>query len=568
MEETAHNQRLLLAAVLSFAVLLGWYLIFPPKPPPKARVDAPAVATATASEPAPVAQTATTAVRVVQIAQAPEVFEFEGSVPGAEEGQAVPFRLAITNVGGGIERFELPSYRERDTSNQATQQGISLADPSSEKDDLEGQMAGIELVGDSSFRLPKKPVYAVVERAPSRVRYRWVNEDGVEIEREYQLQNNSFQIEMAVTVRNGSAREQRHQLAMSSALVMQEAMESGSFAFMPAPDHLDALCFSDGKVQREGQKALVKESEEHKEGVRWAAMDRQYFLAAIVPRDKVEATCKLSAQGKRAKATILLPEVVLRPGEEHRHKFTAYLGVKQPELLTQVDAELEAAVDYTVLGMNLALLCEGLLAILALIHRLTGSWGVAILGLTVIVKAVLFPLNQRSGRSMRAMAKIKPDMDRIREKFGEDRQRQSEEMARLFKTHGVNPASGCLPILLQMPIWFALYRALWVSVDLYQEAFLWMPDLTARDPYWILPVALVAVMFIQQKMTPTTMDPAQQKVMLYMMPLMFGAMMAALPAGLAFYILVNSLLTIVQQHFINKSVGPVEGSPSAREAAA
>jgi YidC/Oxa1 family membrane protein insertase len=139
-------------------------------------------------------------------------------------------------------------------------------------------------------------------------------------------------------------------------------------------------------------------------------------------------------------------------------------------------------------------------------------------------------------------------------------------MMRIYREHNVNPASGCVPVLLQMPIWFALYRALWVSVDLYQESFLWIPDLTARDPLWILPVTLVAVMFLQQKMTPTAMDPAQQKMMLYVMPLLFGSMMSALPAGLCFYILVNSLLTIVQQHFINKSIGSLGGPPPAQEA--
>jgi YidC/Oxa1 family membrane protein insertase len=209
-----------------------------------------------------------------------------------------------------------------------------------------------------------------------------------------------------------------------------------------------------------------------------------------------------------------------------------------------------------------------LLAILAFIHSFTGSWGMAILGLTVIVKAALFPLSQRAGKSAKAMAALKPEMDATKERFKDDPQRQQEEMMKLMRAHGANPASGCLPVLIQMPIWFALYRSLWVSVDLYQEPFLWMPDLTARDPLWILPVLLVVVMYLQQKMTPTTMDATQQKVMLYFMPLMFGAMMAALPAGLAFYILVNSLLTIAQQHFINRSIGPLTGSSSAQEAAA
>jgi YidC/Oxa1 family membrane protein insertase len=169
---------------------------------------------------------------------------------------------------------------------------------------------------------------------------------------------------------------------------------------------------------------------------------------------------------------------------------------------------------------------------------------------------------------MRAMSALKPQIDSIRERFPDDRQRQSEEMMKLYREHGVNPAGGCLPILIQMPIWFALYRSLWVSTDLYQQAFLWIPDLTARDPWWVLPIALIVVMFIQQKMTPTSMDPMQQKIMTYTMPLVFGLMMIALPAGLCFYIFVNTVLTILQTHFINRSVGPIGGSASVQEAKA
>ncbi|MEO1336047.1 MAG: membrane protein insertase YidC, partial [Myxococcota bacterium] len=249
--------------------------------------------------------------------------------------------------------------------------------------------------------------------------------------------------------------------------------------------------------------------------------------------------------------------------------FTAYFGVKKPSLLTRVDAGLEGAIDYTLFGgLNLAPLCTVLLWILGIIYSLTGSWGIAIIGLTILVKLVLFPLNQRSMKSMRALSALKPEMDKLREKYKGDQQRQNEEMIRLYREHNVNPAGGCLPLLLQMPIMFALYRALWASVDLYQQEFLWVSDLTTRDPFWILPLTLVAVMFIQQKTTPTTMDPAQQRVMLYMMPLMFGFFMAALPAGLCLYILANTVLTIAQQHLINRTIGPVGGPPSVQEAKA
>lgn len=572
MDESAQSQRLLLAAILSFAILMGWYYVFPPKKtPPSGPVVAgqtegtKSSSLAKSSTPAAVAASSTVSVPREQPSVAIEHAEFTGSVGGPDPKKPMPFKLVLTNEGGGVEHFELPSYHERDSSNQATKEPIALSQAAGGAD-LYEQMAGLQFE-DASFSLPPRPVYEVAEKQAGSVRYRY-RTGGVEIEREYHVRPDSFEIEMAVSVRNRSADPQHYRLAIGAAMTMRPELASGGFLFMPPPDHMDGLCYSDGKVRRAAQKSLAKETERFQEGVKWVAIDRQYFVAAIIQRDGVEATCELSGRGLAARAALRLPATTLGPGEERRHKFTAYLGVKQPSLLTQADAQLEAAVDYTILGLNLALLCQGLLFILGLIHRLSGSWGVAILGLTVIVKLILFPLNQRSGKSMRAMSALKPEMDKIREKFPEDRQRQSEELMKLYKQYGVNPASGCLPILLQMPIWFALYRALWVSIDLYQESFLWMPDLTARDPFWILPVALVLVMFVQQKMTPSTMDPTQQKIMLYMMPLIFGATMAALPAGLAFYILVNSLLTIAQQHFINRSIGPVAGPASAPGATA
>lgn len=571
MEDSSHTQRLILAAILCFAVIIVWEHFFPSVSP-----NTPVVVSEDAG-PGPAGPAATsggtTSSTVAAIAAAPtgpketavESFDFKGEVKGAD-GKPIPFELSLTNVGGGIERFALPSYFERTNVNERTENPIHLAEmdmgPS-----LERQMAGIELVGESTVRLPKRPVYEVVEKTESRVRYRYRTPEGLVVEREYSMSPDSFAIEMAVTLRNDSGKPQNVQLQIRSVLERSASAES-AFFFAPAPDHLSGLCYTDGKVEREAQQSLADEARRFERGVKWVAMDRQYFVAAIVQRDGSDAECRLSGSGRSAAAALVMPLTKLDAGEEKRHKFTSYLGVKKPELLTRVDAQLESAIDYTILGLNLAIICEGLLAIMALIFGFTGSWGVAILGLTFLVKLILFPLNQRSGKSMRAMSALKPEMDLIRVKFPDDRQRQSEEMMRLYQKYNVNPASGCVPILVQMPIWFALYRALWVSVDLYQADFLWIPDLTARDPIYVLPALLILVMFVQQKITPTAMDPTQQKIMLYMMPLLFGSMMVFLPAGLVFYILVNSVLTILQQHFINKSIGPAAGPSSAQPATA
>lgn len=580
MEEDNNNRRLLTAAALCFIVLIGWNFVFPPpKRPPAAKATQAGAQTATVAQLPGTATTTSTAAgapgtaRIAPTkAEEPVHFEFSGRVPGAVESEAIPYHVIFTNVGGGIDHFELPSYKERDRDNRKTDQNITLARSVEKDGSLFGQMAGIEFIDGTTFKMPPVPIYTVAEGGSNHLSYRFVTEDGIEIEREYHLNPESFQIELAVTVRNHSKSPQSHRLQIGSASVVSPAMEAGSgilSTFIPPPDHLAAICHAQGSVERQAHAALIKNGPKIYSGaVKWAAIDRQYFLSAIIPRDGTEVDCNLSAHDRYARSALALPLVTLKPGDERRHKFTAYLGVKKPSQLTLMNADVEEAIDYTILGLNLSAVCAALLWILRLFHGWFNSWGLAILGLTVLVKLMLFPLNQRSGRSMRAMSALKPQIDALRLRFPDDKQRQSEEMLKLYKVHNVNPAGGCLPILIQMPIWFALYRSLWVSVDLFQQPFLWIPDLTARDPMWVLPVVLVVVMIIQQRMTPSTMDPAQQKIMQWTMPLMFGAMMMALPAGLCFYILVNTLLTIVQMHLINKSIGPIGGSPSVQGATA
>jgi YidC/Oxa1 family membrane protein insertase len=585
MNREDDNRRLLLAAALCLGVLGLWGLANDPgptAPPNGAAEDAAAVtetqtgtaAVAKAAAPEPMESDASAAgeASMPDEEALPAVEPEQHTVAGVVEsgGDRIPFEMSFTNLGGGLETFVLPSYRERDAKNRPLEQPIQLADPVMEmpaKERRERQMGGIAFGSDTSFTVPAGAAFEVVDQTEAGVRYRLRLPDGVVVEREWSVDRTTALVEGAVTIRNESEVAHRYQLDLVTALEKSPALEKKDDGWFPniypPADHLKGLCWSDGSVQRADWKELEEEPEQYDTNVQWVAVDRQYFVSSLILRDRGEAGCRLEAEGDVVRAVAQLGSRSIEPSEEQRHKFSMYLGVKKPALLTVADAQLESAIDYTVLGLDLAPLCAFLIWILGWFHEATGSWGLAIIGLTVLVKLVLFPLNQRQGKSMRAMAALKPQMDAIREKFAEDRQRQNEEMIKLYRTNNVNPAGGCLPLLLQMPIMFALYRSLWVSTDIYQQSFLWMSDLTVRDPFWVLPLSLMAVMFIQQRMTPTTMDPAQQKVMQYALPVMFGVMLSGLPAGLCLYILVNTLLTIVQQHFINRSIGAPPSAPAA-----
>jgi YidC/Oxa1 family membrane protein insertase len=264
------------------------------------------------------------------------------------------------------------------------------------------------------------------------------------------------------------------------------------------------------------------------------------------------------------KATLQFSSSKIDPGKAVKRKFTLYVG---PKYLDELDAITGPDEEETKLSESInygwfALLCRPMLWLLKIFYSGVGNWGIAIILLTLVVKLLTLYWTQKSMRSMRAMQRLKPRIDVLREKFKDDKQRLNQEMMALYKVHKVNPIGGCLPMLIQMPIWFALYRTLLNSVELYHSTFIpgWLNDLTSPDPYYILPIAMGISMFAQQAITPQPLEGAQAKMMKYFMPIMFTVMMLQLPSGLTLYIFINTVLTMLHQFYMNKTDpgGPIE----------
>jgi YidC/Oxa1 family membrane protein insertase len=229
-----------------------------------------------------------------------------------------------------------------------------------------------------------------------------------------------------------------------------------------------------------------------------------------------------------------------------------YFGPKEIDTLKKVGHKLETAVDFgwfTVFALPL-------LWLLKWFNAFVHNYGISIILLTILIKILLYPLTFKSMKSMKDMQKIQPKLNAIREKYKDDKEALNREMMNLMKTHGYNPLSGCLPMFIQMPVFIALYNVLYGAIDLYGQPFFgWIRDLSAKDPYYVTPLLLALMMFLQQKLTPTTTtDPAQQKAMMFM-PIVFAFMMLWLPSGLTLYMLVNSIISIIQQMIINKKLG-------------
>lgn len=312
------------------------------------------------------------------------------------------------------------------------------------------------------------------------------------------------------------------------------------------------LVFANGKVEREVA-AKVKEGEEEviKGDISWIGFDSKYFLLALLVKDLPGKTTEaVRLETELIEGSYRVGDFSLSAGEAFEGEMGLYLGPKDPKAMDQVGYSLSEAIDYGFF----AFLSIPLVKLLKLFFLIFKNYGVAIILLTVVVRVLLYPITHKSMKSMKDMQKIQPLMKDIREKYKDDKEKMNQEVMSLYKTHKINPLGGCLPLFLQLPIFIALYKALYVAIDLRHAPFwLWIKDLSEMDPYYVTPIVMGLSYFLQQKLTPTSADPTQQKVML-LMPVIFTVIFLNLPSGLVLYFLVSNILSIAQQLVTNKIV--------------
>lgn len=292
----------------------------------------------------------------------------------------------------------------------------------------------------------------------------------------------------------------------------------------------------------------------------WIAMLQHHFFSAWIPAAQDASTFSLAVQSDPGGARYLVrevgPGVDVAPGNKASTHARLWVG---PKLVAQIEAQrvpgLERAVDFSSYGI-MASLAGVLFMVLSWLHGVFGNWGWSIIGLVVVIKALMFPLSTVQYKSAAKMRRFQPRMQQLKERYGEDRQKFQLALMELYRKEKINPMGGCLPVLVQMPIFLALYWTLLESVELRHAPWVgWIQNLTAPDPYFILPVLNIAVMWITQKLTPMVgMDPMQQRMM-QMMPLIFGVMMIFFPAGLVLYWVTNGVLSLLQQWYMLRKYG-------------
>lgn len=392
-----------------------------------------------------------------------------------------------------------------------------------------------------------------------------------------------YALHVSTEITNKSSQAGTYALSMgTSSYLIDDEVSSKMFRMNPRMTHVECVTDS-GTIWREGLDDFAADDFDDAERFprsdlnsgQWsqptgqgvlAAVSNAYFTDAIAHLDGPAApVCLLQIDrrwhvgqyagpsddpesGAIYKSRLAYAPRSLAAGATERFDFQAFVGPKERKALAAAGSEFDSLID---LGF-FSIIAKVLVSYLLWLYEIVPSWGLAIVLLTITTRTLLFPLTWPSIKNMVQMRELKPEMDRLNQKYKDDAQAKGLAQMELWKKHGVNPMKGCLPQLVSMPVWFALYTTLQSAVELYNIPFLWFPDLSEADPYYILPFVIGAVFFLQQKLMPMQADPAQQKMMMYFMPIMFTVFMLFLPAGLGVYMFTNSLLGIVQQQVVEQ----------------
>jgi YidC/Oxa1 family membrane protein insertase len=545
------TQRLILFFIFGFSLLLLWdawekHNRPKPVPPAPAAQSVPAAPTKPAPSPSspPAATAATTAAAAAAVpAAAPlakgEVLRIKTDLLIAE----------IDTLGGTLSRVELLKHKQADDT---TKDLVLLG-----AERHYSAQSGLAGAGGPNHRTLWQALPGPRELAPGQdkleVRLRAQGDNGIAVEKTYVFSRDSYVVDVVLQVSNRGAApaapyayfQLTHDGKLDSgAHTIAQSFGAQSFAGF-------ATYTEDKKYQKIHFADLDKDKAEYAKNAQdgWVGFVQHYFVAAWLPAAKQarEYVVERRQDGTYA-GRVVLPIAEIAPGASARLSVPLYAGPQEQRRLKAAAPGLDLVVDY---GW-LAVIAWPLFWLLEKFHGLTGNWGVAIILLTVTIKLLFFPLSAASYKSMAKMKLITPRLTKIREMYANDRARMNQAMMELYKTEKINPLGGCFPILVQIPVFIALYWTLLAAIELRHAPFIfWIKDLAALDPYYVLPVLMTATMVLQTRMNPVPPDPVQAKVMQFM-PYVFSVFFFFFPAGLVLYWLVNNILSIAQQWQIQR----------------
>jgi YidC/Oxa1 family membrane protein insertase len=540
--------RAFLAIVLSFLILVGYQYFFvkpvPPQPqaaPQSAQQSVDSAGKAATPPPAAIAQ----ADARPAVAVDPSARNITVDTP--------LFTTVINEQGGGLKSFVLKDYRNTMDKDSGPMQLI-LGKSAGELPALFSldNAAGTTL---PTFKADKTALTLASQGETGVLTMTAQLSDGLRIVRTLTFRGDSYLIGMDYKVQN--ATDKAVQVSPALALVNEpfgHASETSKYLFAgPAASVNGAYVTTKPKKLTEGPVVLQGQ-------VNWTGYVDNYFITAVALAPASAHTVTLQGSEQQVRTVVSEGIQTIPAHETKSFAYTLYFGPKKLQVLQVAGNDLAKAVDFGWFGV----LAKPMLWLLNFIHQFSGNYGVAIILLTVLIKLVFWPVTQKGMKSMKNMQKLQPKIAKLRERFKDDPAKMNQEMMTLYKTYKVNPVGGCLPMLIQIPFFFALYRVLMAAIELRHAPFmLWINDLSAPDRLWIgfdlpylhgipiLTLLMGASMFLQQKMTPTTADPTQARIMQFL-PIVFTCMFINFASGLVLYWFVNNLLSILQQYLINR----------------
>ena len=552
------QQRLFLTIGLFFLLYLAydaWQADFGPKPPvpvvqtqtqnDSAASTADVPMGADTSTPSSVPSAAPTA-EMKAVAQAQRI-KVETDV----------LRLEIDSQGGDVRVVDLVKYPK--TNKDDNEAFRLMSDADKELFIAQSGFAGKSQSNDGSVTAaPNHTTIYKVEKTDYKladgedavkVNLSWTSPDGVEFIKTYDFKRSSYKVTVTHQVKNNSGKTWRGNLYQQLQRKDYKDENQSSFIYtytggvLYSPeDKYQKVDFSD--MSDEDLKRDIKNG--------WAAMIQHYFLAAWVPPVETQQSYYTRDLGdaRYAMGMKATNEVQVAANTTTEINNTLYVGPKIQQDLEKIAPGLELTVDYGALTF----IAKPIFWLMTKIHNFVGNWGWTIILLTILIKLVFYKLSEASYKSMANMRKVQPRLMALKERYGDDRQKMNQAMMKMYKEEKINPLGGCLPILVQIPVFIALYWVLLESVELRQaDWILWLTDLSAKDPYFVLPLIMGVSMFIQQKLNPAPMDPMQAKIM-SALPIVFTVFFAFFPSGLVLYWVVNNILSITQQWYITKVV--------------
>jgi YidC/Oxa1 family membrane protein insertase len=566
------NQKLVLYIALSFVLLLLWqawqrdYGTKPAPPPTTEQTNTLAaggnggVSTASLSPEAKsdagvdIPKPSATAQATVTEAEAAAALPAPPAQPLLKSAARIHVVTDLLNVeidtlGGDLRQVELRAYPV--TVDQPDQPFQFLSDNPERMFIIQGGLLGNTVPNHYALYQADKTDYDLSDgNSALQVPLSWHDPSGsgMEVIKTYTFHRDSYLIQLDYQIHNATETEWRGQVYTQFQRIEPPNKRSmfGIYTYtggvVSSPENnYDKVDFS--RMKKENLSLDFKDG--------WLAMIEHYFAAALIPpiNNEIHAYTKV-VNGERYVLGYIGPLVTTPQGESTTLSTQLYVGPKVQQRLKKAATNLELTVDYG----KLTVIAQPIYWLLEVIHSVLNNWGWSIILLTILIKAAFFHLSATSYKSMAQMRKLTPRIQALKERYGDDRQRMNEAMMEIYRKEKINPLGGCLPIVVQIPVFIALYWVLIESVELRQAPWMfWIRDLSAQDPYYVLPLIMGVTMFVQQKLSPAPPDPMQAKVMMGM-PILFTGMFLFFPSGLVLYWVVNNTLSISQQWYITKKL--------------